>query len=175
MKKIVLLIISAGLIAALTGCAPTVEKVPQLMTPSSWSKKPFPQTQIELPPKPEKKPVVVDIPAPEIKDIFSPYTLNFDYDRWNLDGYFDLLNDISAKAKTAKKVDIKGRTDGKYPHSYDEYVGKMRAETVRKYLVGKGVKPEVIFISYASSADFIADNQGEDSAINRRVEINLIF
>lgn len=78
------------------------------------------------------------------------------------------------KADT-RRIELRGRTDGKIPSKGDEKIALKRALAAQDYLVDNGVVPAIISINYISAGDYIADNKTKDGrSINRRVEIEFI-
>ena len=72
-------------------------------------------------------------------------------------------------------VNVKGYTDNSGTPGYNETVSRFRANAVKVYLIGKGVRPENIRILAMGDADPIASN---DTAAgrkkNRRVEVEFL-
>ena len=83
---------------------------------------------------------------------------------------------IKSLLKTdARRIELRGRTDGKLPSRGDENVALGRALAAQDYLVDHGVMPAIISINYLSAGDYIADNKTHDGrSQNRRVEIEFI-
>ncbi|MEJ2098662.1 MAG: AAA family ATPase [Desulfobacterales bacterium] len=76
--------------------------------------------------------------------------------------------------KQETKLIITGYTDSTGSKSYNEAISRKRAETVKKYLISKGVKPSKITAKGLGPQDFIASNETENGRkLNRRVEIEL--
>jgi len=72
------------------------------------------------------------------------------------------------------KVSVKGYTDSSGAYSYNVSVSKFRANTIKSYLVGKGVNPTSIEALGMGPEDPIATNKTEEGRrLNRRVEIEL--
>lgn len=72
------------------------------------------------------------------------------------------------------KVSVKGYTDSFGAYSYNVSVSQFRANTVKSYLVGKGVKPSNIKAVGLGPENPIATNETEAGRkLNRRVEIEL--
>jgi len=74
----------------------------------------------------------------------------------------------------ARRVEVRGRTDGQRPSAPDEKIALNRALAAKRYLIGQGVSPAIISVNYVSAGDYVADNY---SAIgrtqNRRVDIEV--
>lgn len=78
--------------------------------------------------------------------------------------------------KDLKRIELRGRTDGKKLTAADEKTARMRAESAKRYLLSLGVPSDIITVTYQAGGDFIADNHSEaGSALNRRVEIEAIY
>ena len=76
----------------------------------------------------------------------------------------------------ARRIEVRGRTDGLKPSDYDEQVALSRALAAQRYLVGLGVSPSIIAVNYVSAGDFIGDNHTTvGKSLNRRVEIEIIL
>lgn len=76
--------------------------------------------------------------------------------------------------KHETKILITGYTDSTGPKSYNKAISKRRAETVKNYLINKGVNLSKITAVGLGSQDFIASNETENGRrLNRRVEIEL--
>jgi general secretion pathway protein A len=72
------------------------------------------------------------------------------------------------------KVSVKGYTDSSGSRSYNVSVSQFRANTIKSYLVGKGVRPSHINAVGLGPEDPIATNATEAGRrSNRRVEIEL--
>ena len=71
-------------------------------------------------------------------------------------------------------MSVKGYTDSFGAYSYNISVSQFRANTVKSYLIGKGVKPSNINAVGLGPENPIATNETEAGRkLNRRVEIEL--
>lgn len=88
-----------------------------------------------------------------------------------------LLHDaILPDGRTAQRIRIIGRTDGRYPSKQDQWIAKQRAINIRNYLVARGISPERIDVNYAAATDYIADNTTKTGRENnRRVDVEIIW
>lgn len=69
------------------------------------------------------------------------------------------------------KVRIEGHTDSQGTASFNQNLSVERAKSIRKYFIGKGIKPAYLAIAGYGSSKPIADNQTKEGrALNRRVE-----
>jgi general secretion pathway protein A len=76
--------------------------------------------------------------------------------------------------KQETKILITGYTDSTGPKSYNNGISKRRAETVKNYLLKKGVKLSKIIAVGLGAQDFVASNEtASGRRLNRRVEIEL--
>lgn len=74
----------------------------------------------------------------------------------------------------AKRIVVRGRTDGQHASAADEQVALNRALSAQRYLVSEGVSPLIISVNYLSAGDYVADNKSPAGrAQNRRVEIEV--
>lgn len=74
----------------------------------------------------------------------------------------------------AKRVEVRGRTDGKHPHAGDEKIALNRALAAQRFLIGQGVSPAKISVNYVSAGDYVADNfSAAGRKKNRRVDIEI--
>jgi len=74
----------------------------------------------------------------------------------------------------AKRIVVRGRTDGQHASAADEQVALNRALSAQRYLVNQGVSPLIISVNYLSAGDYVADNNSvAGRAQNRRVEIEV--
>lgn len=77
-------------------------------------------------------------------------------------------------AKTAGYVMVRGRTDGTLDTSTEARISRDRSVSMKSFLVGAGVDPSKIRVTYQPSGDHLSDNgsaAGRD--LNRRVEVEL--
>jgi outer membrane protein OmpA-like peptidoglycan-associated protein len=74
----------------------------------------------------------------------------------------------------ARRIEIRGRTDGKRPSVADERIALSRALAAQRFLIGQGVSPAIISVNYVSAGDYVADNfAATGRALNRRVDIEV--
>jgi outer membrane protein OmpA-like peptidoglycan-associated protein len=74
----------------------------------------------------------------------------------------------------AKRIVVRGRTDGLQPSATDEKIALNRALSAQRFLVNHGVSPLIIAVNYLSAGDYTADNNSAAGrAQNRRVEIDV--
>lgn len=72
----------------------------------------------------------------------------------------------------ARRIEVRGRTDGKRPSVADERVALNRALSAQRFLIGQGVSPAIISVNYVSAGDYVSDNGlSAGQARNRRVDI----
>ncbi|HET9239195.1 MAG TPA: OmpA family protein [Oligoflexus sp.] len=109
-------------------------------------------------------------PAPESQTISIYFPSKGTRFRLNPDEEARLLP-LLAKAR---RVEVRGRTDGKRPSAVDEKVALIRALDAQRYLIGQGVSPAIISVNYVSAGDYVADNvSAMGKAANRRVDIEI--
>ena len=119
------------------------------------------------------EPVIIVVTPPKPVSLY--YRLYYPYNIATTSRSPVLHDSILPAAKTAARIRILGRTDGRFPSKQDQWIAERRATNVRNYLVARGIPAERIDVNYAAATDYIADNTtptGRES--NRRVDIEII-
>ena len=95
-------------------------------------------------------------------------------------GHFPYLTHTEVLAEVLRqypqlRVRIEGHTDSIGSASYNQRLSVRRAESVKAYLVSKGIEPNRIYTEGKGEKQPVADNKTRDGrAKNRRVEIEVI-
>ena len=159
---------SAGLggallaMAVLVGCATTEEPAPAPATPA-----PAPKPEAPKPP-----------PKPMAQKVTLAADVLFDFDKSVVrpDGK-SKLDDLAQKV-TAINLEVViaiGHADWIGSDAYNQKLSVRRAESVKAYLVSKGVEPNRIYTEGKGEKQPVADNKTKDGrAKNRRVELEVI-
>ena len=87
------------------------------------------------------------------------------------------LDDLAAKVKAInlEVVIAIGHTDSIGSDAYNQKLSVRRAESVKAYLVSKGIEPNRIYTEGKGEKQPVADNKtAEGRAKNRRVEIEVV-
>jgi outer membrane protein OmpA-like peptidoglycan-associated protein len=99
----------------------------------------------------------------------------FDFDKYDLkpESFLELDRVVKIlKDNPDVSIHIEGHTDSIGTEEYNLQLSRKRAESVRNYLVSKGISPERITIFGFGASMPIATNQTEEGrALNRRVEV----
>ena len=163
-------------LAVLVGCATTEEPKP------APAPVPAPATPAPAPapaPKPAPKP---EAPKPAPKPVAEKVTLAadvlFDFDKSVIkpDGK-NKLDDLAQKVRAInlEVVIAIGHADSIGSDAYNQKLSVRRAESVKAYLVSKGVEPNRIYTEGKGEKQPVASNKSKDGrAKNRRVEIEVI-
>ncbi|MEJ2283549.1 MAG: AAA family ATPase [Desulfobacterales bacterium] len=129
--------------------------------------------KIEPAPGPAEKQTPVPFPFDENKVL-----IYFKHNSNELpDQSFEMLNKIAAYmiATPGSSINIKGYTDSTGSYTYNVSVSEFRANTIKTFLVGKGVGAERIKTLGMGPENPIASNKTETGRRkNRRVEIELV-
>lgn len=133
-----------------------------------------PVQEVKPEPKPEVKPEEKPVPVDPNKDLKAIY---FDFDKSNIRD--DQLSSLDSNVKilesnSALKIVLGGHADDRGTEEYNIKLSSQRAESIKKYLVDKGIDASRI-ITYAYGEEYpIAIGQNESSwSHNRRVDISL--
>ncbi|AGF46983.1 OOP family OmpA-OmpF porin [Candidatus Kinetoplastibacterium desouzaii TCC079E] len=119
---------------------------------------------------------ISSVKAPISKNIISERTF-FDFDKHSLkESNNEQLDKILLKLKQTnlEKIVAYGYTDSKGNPNYNKKLSGLRAESVKKYFISKGIDSKYIVIESKGSDNPIATNNNEEGrAQNRRVEIKV--
>jgi len=126
------------------------------------------------PAPPAPKPVP---PAPVKKERIVLRGINFDFDKSNIKPEFQPVLDEAA-AILAKNVNIsvviEGHTDSVGTEAYNQKLSERRADSVKKYLVGKGIASSRLeTVGYGELHPIASNDTAEGRAMNRRVEFKV--
>lgn len=101
----------------------------------------------------------------------------FDYKKWTFgSSYHQKLNALIKlyKASENNRITITGHTDNIGSKAYNEKLSKKRVESVKAYLLKKGIPKDKILADWKGELDPVKSNNSEKQrAKNRRVEIKL--
>ncbi len=144
-------------------------------------KKPAPPV-VTPPPPPAPKPAPKPKPKPPVKPVAAKVTLAadvlFDFDKSVLKpAGKSKLDDLVAKIRgiNLEVVIAIGHTDSIGSDAYNQKLSVRRAESVKAYLVSKGVEPNRIYTEGKGEKQPVASNKTKDGRQkNRRVEIEVI-
>ncbi len=102
----------------------------------------------------------------------------FDFDKSNIKPEsFAVLDEVVEYLATNKglKMEIQGHTDNKGTDEYNMKLSYKRSDSVRNYIVGKGIAPERLKVSGFGFSKPVAPNDTEENRTrNRRVEFKPI-
>jgi len=157
---------AAVALAVLVGCATTEEPKP------APAPAPAPATPAPTPPAPKPAPK----PVAEKVTLAADVLFDFDKSVIKPDGK-NKLDDLSQKIRAInlEVVIAIGHADWIGSDAYNQKLSVRRAESVKAYLVSKGVEPNRIYTEGKGEKQPVASNKTtEGRAKNRRVEIEVI-
>jgi OOP family OmpA-OmpF porin len=133
---------------------------------------PTPRQEVTPAPKPEPK------PQPVAEKVTFAADVLFDFDKSVVkpDGK-SKLDDLSSKMRgvNLEVVIAIGHADSIGGDAYNQKLSVRRAESVKAYLVSKGIEPNRIYTEGKGEKQPVADNKTKEGrAKNRRVEIEVI-
>ena len=174
MKKVWLLLIALAFAA---GCATEPPK-PEPKPAPPPAPKPAPPPEPKPAPKPEAPKPAPEKPKPVAEKVTFAADVLFDFDKAVVkpEGK-SKLDDISNKVRgvNLEVVIAIGHADSIGSDAYNQRLSVRRAESVKAYLVSKGVEPNRIYTEGKGEKQPVADNKTRDGrAKNRRVEIEVI-
>lgn len=137
---------------------------------------------------------VLDIPMPQGNAYYkSPFKIdiqfqpaktfvlddcNFDFGKATLqEGSYAVLDELVAymNRKADEKIEIGGHTDNIGSHEKNQKLSEDRANTVRAYLLTKGIDPDRVTAKGYGMDEPIEDNSTEEGrAKNRRTEVKIL-
>jgi len=137
---------------------------------------PPPPPPVKPAPAPEPKPAPK--PAPVAEKVTLAADVLFDFDKAILKSEGkNKLDDLATKVKAInlEVVIAIGHTDAIGADAYNQKLSVRRAESVKAYLVSKGVEPNRIYTEGKGEKQPVASNKTSDGRQkNRRVEIEVI-
>lgn len=111
------------------------------------------------------------VPPPARSRTFSVY---FPYNGTDFHLSADNATQLFPLLGNARRVEVRGRTDGQRPSAADEKIALKRALAAQRFLIGQGVLPAIISVNYVSAGDYVADNFSTvGRSQNRRVDIEV--
>ena len=172
-----LLMLLVGLAIA-AGCATEPEKPAPAPAPVPAPKPPPPPEPKPRAPEPEKPKPEPEKPKPVAEKVTFAADVLFDFDKAVIkpEGK-SKLDDISNKVKGAnlEVVIAIGHADSVGSDAYNQRLSVRRAESVKAYLVSKGIEANRVYTEGKGEKQPIADNKTKEGrAKNRRVEIEVI-
>jgi OmpA-OmpF porin, OOP family len=176
MKKVWLVLIALAFAA---GCATEPEKpAPQPAPPPPPKPAAPPEPKPAPPPAPEKPKPAPEKPKPVAEKVTFAADVLFDFDKAVIkpEGK-SKLDDISNKARgvNLEVVIAIGHADWIGTDAYNQRLSVRRAESVKAYLVSKGIEANRVYTEGKGEKQPVADNKTrEGRAKNRRVEIEVI-
>jgi len=164
---------AAVALAVLVGCATTEEPKPA-PAPAPAPATPAPAPAPVAAPAPAPKPA----PKPVAQKVTLAADVLFDFDKSVIkpDGK-NKLDDLSQKIRAInlEVVIAIGHADWIGSDAYNQKLSVRRAESVKAYLVSKGVEPNRIYTEGKGEKQPVASNKTKEGrAKNRRVEIEVI-
>jgi OmpA-OmpF porin, OOP family len=177
-KKVWLFFIALAFAA---GCATETEKPapqPAPPPPPKPAPPPEPKPAPPPPPAPEKPKPEPEKPKPVAEKITFAADVLFDFDKSVIkpEGK-SKLDDISNKVRgvSLEVVIAIGHADSIGTDQYNQRLSVRRAESVKAYLVSKGIEGNRVYTEGKGEKQPVADNKTrEGRAKNRRVEIEVI-
>jgi OOP family OmpA-OmpF porin len=177
MKKVWLLLVALAFAA---GCATEPPKPePKPAPPPAPKPAPPPEPKpAPPPPAPEKPKPEPEKPKPVAEKVTFAADVLFDFDKAVIkpEGK-SKLDDIGNKVRgiNLEVVIAIGHADSIGSDAYNQRLSVRRAESVKAYLVSKGVEPNRVYTEGKGEKQPVADNKTRDGrAKNRRVEIEVI-
>jgi OOP family OmpA-OmpF porin len=137
-------------------------------------------TQEPPPPPPCQPPAPgqpINLEGCKVGDTIVLRGVNFEFDKARLTVNAKTLLDQVADALLARpdiKVEIDGHTDSKGSDAYNQNLSQRRAESVKQYLVGRGIDAGRMTTQGFGESKPVADNStAEGRELNRRVELKI--
>jgi OmpA-OmpF porin, OOP family len=172
-KNLFAVLVAAAFAAA---CATTEE--PKPAPPPAPAPKPAPAPEPKpAPPPPAPKPAP-EKPKPVAEKVTFAADVLFDFDKAVIKSEgTSKLDDLSSKMRgiNLEVVIAIGHADSIGSDAYNQRLSMRRAESVKAYLVSKGVESSRVYTEGKGEAQPVADNKTRDGrARNRRTEIEVI-
>src|ERR671922_2809632 len=169
----------AAAIAFAAGCATEPPKPePKPAPPPAPKPAPPPEPKPAPKPEPEKPKPEPEKPKPVAEKVTFAADVFFDFDKAVIkpEGK-SKLDDISAKLRgiNLEVIIAIGHADSIGSDAYNQRLSVRRAESVKAYMVSKGIEPNRVYTEGKGEKQPVADNKTKEGrAKNRRVEIEVI-
>jgi OOP family OmpA-OmpF porin len=169
----------AAALAFAAGCATEPPKPePKPAPPPAPKPAPPPEPKPAPKPEPEKPKPEPEKPKPVAEKVTFAADVLFDFDKAVIkpEGK-SKLDDISSKVRgiNLEVVIAIGHADSIGSDAYNQRLSVRRSESVKAYLVSKGIEPNRVYTEGKGEKQPVADNKTrEGRAKNRRVEIEVI-
>lgn len=129
------------------------------------------------PPKPQAKPAPP--PPPPLKRIATLGETHFAFDSYQLKPEGKVILDEAVKVMMQrpdiKLVEVAGHTDHIGTVAYNQVLSEKRAQSVKDYMVSKGISASRLkAVGYGKSRPIATNTTKEGRAKNRRVELNVV-
>ncbi len=117
-------------------------------------------------------------PQVEARQITIDSVIHFEFDKANIRPQsFPILDDVASVIKAnpgIKQVMVEGHTDSVGSDAYNMRLSERRSNSVREYLVKKGITPGLLdTVGYGESRPVATNDTAEGRAKNRRVEFKV--
>ena len=172
-KNLFLLLVAAAFAAA---CATTEEPKPAPKPQPVPTPAPKPEPKPAPPSKPEAKPEAKPKPVAEKVTFAADVLFDFDKSVIKPEGR-SKLDDLASKVKgiNLEVVIAIGHADSIGSDAYNQRLSVRRSESVKAYLVSKGIEANRVYTEGKGEKQPVADNKtAEGRAKNRRVEIEVV-
>jgi OOP family OmpA-OmpF porin len=117
-------------------------------------------------------------PAPVQEERIVLRGVNFAFDSDEIDPASAVVLDVVAETLTSRpdiRVRVEGHTDSRGAAEYNQNLSQRRAESVRRYLIGKGISgSRMVARGFGESQPVATNDTEEGRALNRRVELSVI-
>src|SRR6476660_9395246 len=165
-------------VAFAAACATTEQPKPEPKPEPVPTPAPAPKPEPKPAPPPAAPKPAPEKPKPVAEKITFAADVLFDFDKSVIkpEGR-SKLDDLAGKAKgvNLEVVIAIGHADSIGSDAYNQRLSVRRAESVKAYLVSKGIEPNRVYTEGKGEKQPVADNKTKDGrAKNRRVEIEVI-
>jgi OOP family OmpA-OmpF porin len=103
--------------------------------------------------------------------------VNFAFDSDEIDPVSAVVLDVVSETLNSRRdvrVVVEGHTDSRGDEAYNRTLSQRRAESVQRYLIGKGVLASRMQArGFGESQPTASNDTDEGRALNRRVELNI--
>ncbi len=104
--------------------------------------------------------------------------VNFDFDKSEIRPDASVILDEAASILSGKpdvQIRVEGHTDATGPEAYNQGLSERRADSVRKFLVEKGIgAARLTSVGFGESNPIATNDTREGRALNRRVELQVL-